>query len=57
VDFCELNDKAIKGLIYLSWFVRRFCLYFHELLLKYLLMNEYVMAHIEKDKLMDDPNA
>jgi hypothetical protein len=47
----------IKGLIYLSKFVSKFYLYNHDLLLKYLLMNGYVMAHIGKDKYVDDPNA
>jgi hypothetical protein len=49
--------KRIKGLIYLSKFVSRFYLYIHELLLKYVLVNGYYMAHIGKDKYMDDPNA
>jgi hypothetical protein len=57
VDFGELNDKAIKGLMYLSKIVSRFYLYIHEQLLKYLFMDEYYMAHINKDKYMDDPNA
>jgi hypothetical protein len=35
VDFGELNDKAIKGLMFLSKIVSRFSLYIHELLLKY----------------------
>jgi hypothetical protein len=30
VDFGELNDKAIKGLMYLSKIVSRFYLYIHE---------------------------
>jgi hypothetical protein len=33
VDFCELNDKAIKGLTCLSKIVSKFYLYIHELLL------------------------
>jgi hypothetical protein len=37
--------------------VSRFYLYIHELLLKYVLVNGYYMAHIGKDKYMDDPNA
>jgi hypothetical protein len=57
VDFGELNDKAIKGLMYLSKIVSIFYLYVHEQLLKYLFMDEYYMAHIDKDKYMDDPNA
>ena len=57
MDFSELNDKTIKGLMYLSKIVSRFCLYIHEHLLKYLFMDEYYMAHIGKDKYMDDPNA
>jgi hypothetical protein len=57
VDFGELNDKAIKGLMDLSKIVSRFYLYIHEQLLKYLFMDEYYMAHIGEDKYMDDPNA
>jgi hypothetical protein len=53
VDFGELTDKVIKGLMYLSKIVSRFCLYIHE----NLFMVEYYMAHIDKDKYMDDPNA
>jgi hypothetical protein len=59
VDFGELNDKAIKGLMYLSKNVSRFHLYIHEQLLKYLFMDEcyYYMAHIGEDKYMDDPDT
>jgi hypothetical protein len=57
VDFGELTDKVIKGLMYLSKIVSRFCLYIHEHLLRNLFMVEYYMAHIDKDKYMDDPNA
>jgi hypothetical protein len=57
VNFGELNDKTIKGLIYLSKIASRFYLYIHELLLEDLLMNRYCMAHIEEDKYMCDPNA
>jgi hypothetical protein len=57
VDFGELNDKVIKGLMYLSKIVSRFYLYIHEQLLKYLFMDEYYMADIGEDKYMDDPNA
>ena len=57
MDFGELNDKAIKGLMYLSKIVSRFYLYIHGYLLEYLFMDEYYMAHIGKDKYMDDPNA
>jgi hypothetical protein len=57
VDFGELNDKAIKGLMDLSKIVSMFYLYIHEQLLKYLFMDEYYMAHIGEDKYMDDPNA
>jgi hypothetical protein len=57
VDIDELNDKAIKGLIYLSKIVSRFYLYIHELLLDYVFVNGYFMAHIGEDKYMDDPNA
>jgi hypothetical protein len=37
MDFGELNDKTIKGLIYLSKFCEQVYLYIHEQLLKYLL--------------------
>jgi hypothetical protein len=57
VDIDELNDKAIKDLIYLSKIVSRFYLYIHELLLDYVFVNGYFMAHIGEDKYMDDPNA
>ena len=57
MDFGELNDKAIKGLMYLSKIVSRFYLYIHEQLLKYLFMDECYMAHIGEDKYMDDPIA
>jgi hypothetical protein len=55
VDFGELNDKAIKGLMDLSNFVSRFYLYIHEQPLRYLFLDEYYMAHIGKGKYMDDP--
>jgi hypothetical protein len=57
VVFGELNDKAIKGLIYFSKFVRKFYLNIHELLLENLLMNGYCMAHIGEDKYMNDPKS
>jgi hypothetical protein len=57
VDFGELNDKTIKGLMDLSKTVSRFYLYIHEQLLKYLFMDEYYMAHIGENKYMDDPNT
>jgi hypothetical protein len=57
VDFGELNDKAIKGLIYLSNIVSRFYLDIYEQLLEYLFVDEYYMTHIGEDKYMDDPNA
>jgi hypothetical protein len=57
VEFGEMNDKAIKGLMNLSKIVSRFYLYIHEQLLKYLFMDEYYMAHFGEDKYMDDPNA
>jgi hypothetical protein len=57
VDFGDLNDKVIKGLIYLSKIVSRFYSYIHEYLLRNLFMVEYHMAHIDKDKYMDDLNA
>jgi hypothetical protein len=57
VDFGELNNKAIRGLIDLSKIVSRFYLYIHEQLLKYLLMDGYYMAHLGEDKYMDDPHA
>jgi hypothetical protein len=43
--------------MYLSKIVSRFYLYIHDQLLKYLFMDEYYMAHIDKDKCMDDLNA
>jgi hypothetical protein len=57
VDFGELNNKAIKVLIHLSKIVSKFYLYIDELLLEYLLVNEYYMAHIGEDKYMSDPKA
>jgi hypothetical protein len=57
VDFGELNDNAIKGLMNLSKIVSKFYLYIHEQLLKYLFMDKYYMAHIGEDKYMDDLNA
>jgi hypothetical protein len=57
VDFGELNDKVIKGLIYLSNIVSRFYLDIYEQLLEYLFVDEYYMTHIGEDKYMDDPNA
>jgi hypothetical protein len=49
VDFGELDDKKIKGLMYLSKFVSMFYLDIHEQLLEYLFLYEYYMAHIEED--------
>jgi hypothetical protein len=57
VDFGELNDKVVKGLMYFSKIVSRFYLYIHEQLLEYIFMVEYHMAHIDNEKYMDDPNA
>jgi hypothetical protein len=57
VDCGELNDKVIKGLMYLSKIVSRFYLDIDEQLLEYLFMDEYYMAHIGEDKYRDDPNA
>jgi hypothetical protein len=57
VDFGELNDKVIKGLIYLFKIVSMFYLYIHELLLEYLMVNGYYMAHIGDDKYIDDPKG
>jgi hypothetical protein len=57
VDFGELNDKVIKGLMFLSKMVSRLYLYIHEELLKYSSMVEYYMTHIGEDKYMGDPNA
>ena len=48
MDFGELNDKAIKGLTYLSKIVSRIYLYIHELLMGYILVDEYCMAHMKK---------
>jgi hypothetical protein len=55
VDFGDLNDKAIKGLMYLSKIVSRFYLHIHEQLLKYLFMDQYYKAQIGEDKYMNDP--
>jgi hypothetical protein len=52
VDFGELNGKEIKGLMNLFKIVSRFSLYIHEQPLKYLFMDEYYMAHIDKEKYM-----
>jgi hypothetical protein len=57
VDFGKLNDKAIKGLLYLSKIVSRFYLDIHEQLLEYLFEDEYYMAHIGEDKYVNNPNA
>jgi hypothetical protein len=57
VDFGELNDKVIKGLMDLSKIVTRFYLYIQEQLLKYLSMDEYYMAHFGEEKYKDAPNA
>jgi hypothetical protein len=51
VDFGELNDKAIKELMDLSKIVSKFCLYIHEQPLRYLFVDEYYMAHLDKDKI------
>jgi hypothetical protein len=56
VDFGELNDKVIKGLMYLR-LRAGFILYIHELLLEYVFVNRYYMVHIGEDKYMDDPNT
>jgi hypothetical protein len=48
VDFGDLNDKAIKGLMYLSKIVSKFYLYIHEQLLKYLFMDGYLWLTLEK---------
>jgi hypothetical protein len=45
VDFGELNDEAIKGLINFSKIVSRFSLYIHEQPLKYLNMDVYYGSH------------
>jgi hypothetical protein len=45
VDFGELNDKAIRGLMNLSKIVSRFSLYIHEQPLKYLTVDEYYGSH------------
>jgi hypothetical protein len=57
VDFGELNDKMIKGLMYLSQIMSKFYLDIHEKLLEYLFVDEYYMVHIEEDKYVNDPNA
>jgi hypothetical protein len=50
VDFGELNDKAIKGLMNLSKIVSRFSLYIyiHEQLVKYLNMDVYYGSHWQR---------
>jgi hypothetical protein len=48
VDFGELNDKAIKGLMSLSKIVSRFSLYIHEQPLMYLILNEYFGSHFQR---------
>jgi hypothetical protein len=55
--FGELNDKVIKGLMYLSKIVSKFYLDIHVLLMEYIFVNGYYMARIGEDKYMDDPNA
>jgi hypothetical protein len=55
MDFCELNDKAIKGLTCLSKIVSKiytfmsYCWHVSE--------NEYYVARIEEDKRLCDSNA
>jgi hypothetical protein len=51
MDFGELNDNAIKGLMNLSKIVSRFSLYIHEQPLKYLFVDEYY-GSLDKDKYM-----
>jgi hypothetical protein len=46
VDFGELNDKAIKGLMSLSKIVSRFSLYIHKQSLMYLIVDEYFGSHL-----------
>jgi hypothetical protein len=41
VDFGELNDKAIKGLMNLFKIGSKFSLYIHEQPLKHLFVDEY----------------
>jgi hypothetical protein len=48
VDFGELNDKAIKGLMILSKIVSRLSLYIHEQPLKYLIMNIYYGSQLQR---------
>jgi hypothetical protein len=57
VDFGELSDMVIKGLLDLSKIGSRLYLYTHEQLLKYLFIDEYYMSHVGENKYMDDPNA
>jgi hypothetical protein len=52
VDFGEWNDKMIKGLMNLFKIVSRFCLYIHEQPLRYLFVDEYYMAYLDKDKIL-----
>jgi hypothetical protein len=46
VDFGELNDKTIKGLMILSKIVSRFSLYIHKKSLMYLIVDEYFGSHL-----------
>jgi hypothetical protein len=48
VDFGELNDKAIKGLMILSKTVSRFSLCIHGQPLMYLFMDEYFGSHFQR---------
>jgi hypothetical protein len=57
VYFGKLNDKTIKGLLYLSKIVSMFYLDIRDLLWDHIFVNGYYMAHIGEDKYMDDPNT
>jgi hypothetical protein len=47
----ESASRPLSG-FWLSKIVSRFNLFIHEQLLKYLFVDEYYMAHINKDKYM-----
>jgi hypothetical protein len=57
VYFGKLNDKTIKGLLYLSKIVSMFYLDIRDLLWDHIFVNGYYMAHIGEDKYMYDPNT
>jgi hypothetical protein len=48
VDFGELNDKMIKGLMYLSQIMSKFYLDIHEQLLEYLFVGSIIWFTLKK---------